>query len=193
MAIRPPRRDRIGRWALLRPPRRRRRSRDGTAARPLGPLRPARRACRLARSDHPDQHGRRPDVRSRRRGSGVGGAGARRRVDLGRAGGDDLARPRRRAQAEARVRALPARRRGVHGGGALSAVALFVALIAVGAAAGVLAGLLGVGGGILLVPFLVLAVGMTQHEAEATSLLVILPTAVAASIALRRRSVGGLP
>jgi uncharacterized protein len=70
---------------------------------------------------------------------------------------------------------------------------LFVALIAVGAAAGVLAGLLGVGGGILLVPFLVLAVGMTQHEAEATSLLVILPTAVAASIALRRRSVGDLP
>jgi uncharacterized membrane protein YfcA len=57
----------------------------------------------------------------------------------------------------------------------------------------VLAGLLGVGGGILLVPFLVLAVGMTQHEAEATSLLVILPTAVAASVALRRRDIGDLP
>jgi uncharacterized protein len=70
---------------------------------------------------------------------------------------------------------------------------LFLALIAVGAAAGVLAGLLGVGGGILLVPFLVLAVGMTQHEAEATSLLVILPTAVAASVALRRRGLGDLP
>jgi uncharacterized membrane protein YfcA len=70
---------------------------------------------------------------------------------------------------------------------------LFVALMGVGAAAGVLAGLLGVGGGILLVPFLVLAIGMTQHEAEATSLLVILPTAVAASIALRRRGVGDLP
>lgn len=56
-----------------------------------------------------------------------------------------------------------------------------------------LAGLLGVGGGILLVPFLVLAVGLTQHEAEATSLLVILPTAVAASAALRRRDVGDLP
>jgi len=59
--------------------------------------------------------------------------------------------------------------------------------------AGVLAGLLGVGGGILLVPFLVLAVGMTQHEAEATSLLVILPTALAASLALRRRDIGDLP
>jgi uncharacterized membrane protein YfcA len=75
----------------------------------------------------------------------------------------------------------------------VSTVALIAALIAVGAAAGVLAGLLGVGGGILRVPCLVLAVGMTQHEAEATSLLVILPTALAASIALRRRGVGDLP
>jgi uncharacterized membrane protein YfcA len=70
---------------------------------------------------------------------------------------------------------------------------LLVALVAVGALAGTLAGLLGVGGGMLLVPFLVLAVGMSQHEAEATSLLVILPTAVAASWALRRRDVGDLP
>jgi uncharacterized membrane protein YfcA len=59
--------------------------------------------------------------------------------------------------------------------------------------AGTLAGLLGVGGGIVLVPFLVLAVGLSQHEAEATSLLVILPTALAASVALRRRDVGDLP
>jgi uncharacterized protein len=56
-----------------------------------------------------------------------------------------------------------------------------------------LAGLLGVGGGVLLVPFLVLAVGLSQHEAEATSLLVILPTALAASVALQRRDVGDLP
>ena len=75
----------------------------------------------------------------------------------------------------------------------MSTLGLLVLLIAFGAAAGVLAGLLGVGGGILLVPFLVLVVGMTQHEAEATSLLVILPTAVAASLALRRRNVGDLP
>jgi uncharacterized protein len=75
----------------------------------------------------------------------------------------------------------------------MSTLGLFVLLVAFGAGAGVLAGLLGVGGGILLVPFLVLVVGMTQHEAEATSLLVILPTAVAASVALRRRHVGDLP
>jgi uncharacterized protein len=75
----------------------------------------------------------------------------------------------------------------------MSTLALLVALVAFGALAGTLAGLLGVGGGILLVPFLVLAVGMSQHEAEATSLLVILPTALAASLALRRRDVGDLP
>jgi uncharacterized protein len=75
----------------------------------------------------------------------------------------------------------------------LSTLALIVLLVAVGALSGVLAGLLGVGGGLLLVPFLVLAAGMSQHEAEATSLLVILPTAIAASLALRRREIGDLP
>ena len=39
-------------------------------------------------------------------------------------------------------------------------------------------------------PFLTLAVGLSQHEAEATSLLVILPTAIAGTLALRRRGVG---
>ena len=53
-------------------------------------------------------------------------------------------------------------------------------------------GLLGVGGGTLIVPFLTLAAGFAQHSAEATSLLVILPTAVAGSLALRRRGVGNL-
>lgn len=75
----------------------------------------------------------------------------------------------------------------------MTTAGLLLVLVSVGVATGVLAGLLGIGGGILLVPFLVLAVGMSQHEAEATSLLVILPTAVAASVALRRRDVGDLP
>lgn len=69
---------------------------------------------------------------------------------------------------------------------------LLVALVAVGAASGMLAGLLGVGGGLVLVPFLVLVVGMSQHAAEGTSLLVILPTALVASLTLRRRGVGDL-
>lgn len=69
---------------------------------------------------------------------------------------------------------------------------LYVALAGFGLLAGGAAGLLGVGGGTLLVPFLTLAVGMSQHEAEATSLLVVLPTAVVASVVLRRRGVGNL-
>jgi uncharacterized membrane protein YfcA len=48
-----------------------------------------------------------------------------------------------------------------------------------GLVGGVLAGLFGVGGGILFVPALVLVLGLTQVHAEATSLLAILPTVVA--------------
>ena len=44
-----------------------------------------------------------------------------------------------------------------------------------GLGAGILSGLFGVGGGILFVPALV-ALGLTQLDAEATSLLAILPT-----------------
>jgi uncharacterized membrane protein YfcA len=53
---------------------------------------------------------------------------------------------------------------------------LLVALV--GLAAGVLAGLFGVGGGILFVPTLAFGLGLTQLHAEATSLLAIIPTAV---------------
>jgi uncharacterized membrane protein YfcA len=48
--------------------------------------------------------------------------------------------------------------------------------IVLGAAAGVLAGLFGVGGGILFVPTLTFTLGLEQIHAEATSLLAILPT-----------------
>lgn len=56
--------------------------------------------------------------------------------------------------------------------------------------AGVLAGLFGVGGGILFVPTLTLVLGLTQLHAEATSLLAILPTAVAG--VWRQRSYGNV-
>jgi len=46
-----------------------------------------------------------------------------------------------------------------------------------GVLAGVLAGLFGVGGGILFVPTLTLVLGLTQIHAEATSLLALLPVA----------------
>jgi uncharacterized membrane protein YfcA len=58
----------------------------------------------------------------------------------------------------------------------MGTIALAVLL---GAAAGVLAGFFGVGGGILFVPTLALALGLSQLEAEATSLAAILPAVVA--------------
>ena len=54
-------------------------------------------------------------------------------------------------------------------------------VIVVGLVGGVLAGLFGVGGGILFVPTLALGLGLTQLHAEASSLLAILPTAVVGS------------
>jgi uncharacterized membrane protein YfcA len=53
-----------------------------------------------------------------------------------------------------------------------------LAAAALGALAGVFAGLFGVGGGILFVPTLTLVLGLTQLHAEATSLLAILPAAL---------------
>jgi uncharacterized membrane protein YfcA len=53
-----------------------------------------------------------------------------------------------------------------------------IALIAIGVTAGVVAGLLGVGGGVLFVPGLVIVAGLGQHQAEATSLLAIIPVAI---------------
>ncbi len=53
------------------------------------------------------------------------------------------------------------------------ALAMLLAL-----AGGALGGLLGVGGGIVFVPTLSIVLGASQIEAEATSLLVILPMAI---------------
>jgi uncharacterized membrane protein YfcA len=72
----------------------------------------------------------------------------------------------------------------------MSGTTLYIALVAFGVLAGVLSGLLGVGGGTLMVPFLTLVAGLSQHAAEATSLLVILPTAIAGTLTLRRHGVG---
>ena len=51
----------------------------------------------------------------------------------------------------------------------------------IGVAAGAVSGMLGVGGGILFVPALVLVLGLSQVEGEATSLLAILPVALVVS------------
>ena len=52
---------------------------------------------------------------------------------------------------------------------------MIVEALAIGIAAGVFAGMLGVGGGALFVPGLVLFAGLGHLEAEATSLLAIVP------------------
>ena len=54
-----------------------------------------------------------------------------------------------------------------------------VLVLLLGLGTGVMAGLFGVGGGILFVPILVLFFEFGQVEAEGTSLLAIIPAAVA--------------
>lgn len=61
-----------------------------------------------------------------------------------------------------------------------------IGAIVIGLAAGVVAGLLGVGGGVLFVPGLVIFIGLTQHVAEATSLLAIVPVALVGAVAQDR-------
>lgn len=48
--------------------------------------------------------------------------------------------------------------------------------------AGVVSGLLGVGGGIVIVPLLVFLVGLSQHQAHATSLAAVIPIALVGSL-----------
>jgi len=48
-------------------------------------------------------------------------------------------------------------------------------VLALGAAAGILVGLMGVGGGIVLVPAMVHVLHMDQHLAQGTSLFILLP------------------
>lgn len=56
-----------------------------------------------------------------------------------------------------------------------------IGALGIGLAGGIVAGLLGVGGGVLFVPGLVLLLGLSQHQAEATSLLAIVPVAIVGS------------
>ncbi len=54
-------------------------------------------------------------------------------------------------------------------------------LVIIGLAAGVLSGMIGIGGGIIIVPALVFVLGFTQKEAQGTSLgLLLLPVGILA-------------
>src|SRR5207248_9697163 len=72
----------------------------------------------------------------------------------------------------------------VHIAGGLhpSGFSLWLMALVVGAIAGVLSGLLGIGGGAIMVPAMTVLMGMSQHLAQGTSLLVIIPTAISGSI-----------
>ena len=61
-------------------------------------------------------------------------------------------------------------------------------LICIGLVAGVLSGLVGIGGGIIIVPALMYLIGYGQHEAQGTSLgLLLLPVGVFATLNYYRK------
>lgn len=51
---------------------------------------------------------------------------------------------------------------------------IFLYLLIIGLAAGFMGGLVGIGGGVIIVPALVMLLGMSQHQAQGTSLMMIL-------------------
>ncbi|MDR3563532.1 MAG: sulfite exporter TauE/SafE family protein [Negativicutes bacterium] len=54
--------------------------------------------------------------------------------------------------------------------------------VAVGFTVGILSGLLGLGGGVFLIPVMVSYFAVAQHNAHATSLAVVVPTAIISAI-----------
>ena len=56
----------------------------------------------------------------------------------------------------------------------MSLVTVFL-LIIIGLLAGFIGGLIGVGGGIIIIPLLILLLEMTQHQAQGTALFTMLP------------------
>ena len=70
---------------------------------------------------------------------------------------------------------------------------LAVATVLMGVLVGAFSALFGVGGGILMVPFVVVVLGFGQHVAEGTSLLVIVPTALVGAIAHAKRGYVDVP
>jgi uncharacterized protein len=59
--------------------------------------------------------------------------------------------------------------------------------VAAGLLVGVASGILGVGGGILLVPVMTIGFGISQHVAQGTSLAAIIPTSVVGAVTHDRR------
>ena len=68
------------------------------------------------------------------------------------------------------------------GDAALDGPQVLAGYVLLGLATGALSGVMGVGGGVIIVPATVLLFGFSQHAAEGTSLLVIIPTALVGSV-----------
>jgi uncharacterized membrane protein YfcA len=79
------------------------------------------------------------------------------------------------------------------GGAGVGGALQVVLLLGVGLLAGMLAGLLGVGGGIIMVPGLVLLAGDDADVARGTSLLVIIATALTATVTNLRNGLVAVP
>ena len=74
--------------------------------------------------------------------------------------------------------------------GILLSILSFIFLLAGGFIAGTFGALLGLGGGVLLIPFLVMVLGVPMHQAIATSIIAVIATSSAgASMNLERRTV----
>jgi uncharacterized membrane protein YfcA len=63
----------------------------------------------------------------------------------------------------------------------------------IGAAGGASSGLLGIGGAVLMIPLLVAVLGLSQHEAQGTSLAVMLPPVGLPGVLVYAHAQGGLP
>jgi uncharacterized membrane protein YfcA len=67
---------------------------------------------------------------------------------------------------------------------------LIIGLATLGVITGIMAGLIGIGGGVIVVPFLMLVFGTSDLEAKGTSLLMMIPTAISGTIGnIRRKNV----
>ena len=61
-------------------------------------------------------------------------------------------------------------------------IQVVLSLVLIGALAGILSGLVGVGGGVIMVPLLVLLLGFNQHQAQGTSLAVLVVSVTAVAV-----------
>ncbi len=71
-------------------------------------------------------------------------------------------------------------------------VSIILILIVIGLSAGILSGLVGVGGGIIMVPLFVLFLGLTQHNAQGLSLAVMLPPVTFLAVYNYQKAGGGI-